>query len=295
MIKMEKNFKNKKIITKTDIINFIISLIGIIVLIIQILEIKAKGGLNNTRFLVYNGIIGMVIVLMNVLSIINKRKELKNEISIKKLEERNKNLLEVSDDVRCFKHDFNNIMQAINGYIDVRDMDALKKYFYSLIKECHHVNIMEMLNYQVLDNPAIYAVLLNKYKVAKESGIEMNLEILINLSTYNEKAYIISRMLGILLDNAIEASIESKEKIINVRFVKKINENKSSIIIENTYNDKDIDLDKIFEKNYSTKKAKRNSGLGLWKIKNIISKDKKLNLITTKDDEMFRQELELSE
>lgn len=295
MIIMEEDFGKKKRLIKTDIINGLISLIGIIIVIIQMIEIKYDIGENNIRLYMYSIIIFFVIITMNILGLINSRKEIQNEISIKKLEEKSKNLLEVSDDVRCFKHDFLNIMQAINGYIDVNDMEALRKYFNSLMKECHHINTMDVLNYRVLDNPAMYAVLLNKYKFSKENNINMSIEILSDLGIFGDKTYKVSRILGILLDNAIEASLDSEERNVNVQFIKRMKENKTSIIIENTYKNEDINLEKIFEKNYSTKKAKGNSGLGLWKIKNIIQNDTNLNLKTTKDENIFKQELEFFE
>ena len=65
------------------------------------------------------------------------------------------------------------------------------------------------------------------------------------------------------------------------------------IKIENTYENKEIDTDKIFEKNYSTKKG--NTGLGLWKIRDILKKDTSLDLFTSKDEEMFKQQIEIYE
>ena len=66
-----------------------------------------------------------------------------------------------------------------------------------------------------------------------------------------------------------------------------------NIVVENTYINKNVDTNRIFEKNYSTKKG--NSGLGLWKIQDILSKDTTLDLFTSKDEEMFKQQLEIYE
>ena len=60
-----------------------------------------------------------------------------------------------------------------------------------------------------------------------------------------------------------------------------------------TYENKDVDTCKIFEKNYTTKKDKGNTGLGLWKIHDILRKDNSLELFTTKDEIMFKQKLEI--
>ena len=51
------------------------------------------------------------------------------------------------------------------------------------------------------------------------------------------KIYEFARILGILLDNAIEASSECEEKIINLTFRNDSKNSRELIIIENTYND----------------------------------------------------------
>ena len=60
-------------------------------------------------------------------------------------------------------------------------------------------------------------------------------------------------------------------------------------IIENTYANKEINLSDIYKKNFTTKK--HNSGLGLWKVKKIVSKTKSLKLNTFKGEDYFKQSL----
>ena len=93
------------------------------------------------------------------------------------------------------------------------------------------------------------------------------------------------------MDNAIEAASECDEKIINVEIRKDFKVNRQLLIIENTYKEKDVDLDKIYEKGYSSKP--NNTGLGLWEVRQIMKKNNNLNLYTTKNDEFFNQQLEI--
>lgn len=286
-------FENLKKLEVKDFINLSVSILGIILSNLQMAQIKNLNVNDELEFVIYDTIICLVIILTNIYCFINRRKVITNGFTIEKLEEKNKNLIEVNDNVRCFKHDFNNIIQAIDGYIILDDMNSLQNYFKSLLKECNYVNVVDFLNYKTLNNPAIYGVLLNKYKIAEENGIKMNIDILVDISSFDNKSYIISRMLGILLDNALEATNECEDKVVNVQFLKEEEKKRVSIIIENTYHDKDIDTDKIFEKNFTTKKEMGNSGLGLWKIRDILRKDTDLDLYTTKDDIMFKQQLEI--
>lgn len=271
-----------------ETLNRIISLISIGLIIVQIIEIGKSPLIERnavkTVLQIILAIIGIITV--HVCGTISNKK-------ILKLRESNKNLLEVNDKIRCFKHDFNNIMQAIDGYIVLHDIDSLQIYFDSLLKECNYVNVVESLNTRVRENPAILSVLLNKFRQAEKNNINMNIEILFDLSEITTKSYMISRILGILLDNALEASLETEEKLINVQFLREKDRNRMLIRIENTYLNKNIDIKKIFEKEYSTKTG--NTGLGLWKINDILSQDENIDLYTTKDDNMFKQQIEIYE
>ena len=119
----------------------------------------------------------------------------------------------------------------------------------------------------------------------------MNLEVFLDLSTLNMKIYEFTRILGILMDNAIEAAYECEDKIINVEMRKDFKVDRQLLIIENTYNQKEVDIDKIFEKGYSSKA--NNTGLGLWEVRQILKKSSNLNLFTTKNEIFFTQQLEI--
>ena len=296
-MKVEKEFfcfeNVKGMLNYKDIIVVILAITGIVVANVQLLGIMEMFDDVNAKIIICDIIICAVIISMLIYCVIKKIKSIEDIINIKSLEMKNKNLLEVSDSMRSFKHDFNNIIQAIDGYIYLDDMKSLQRYFESLIAECNHVKLIDILNNQGIENPAIYGVLVDKCKIAEEKHIEMNIEILVNLKCFNGKSYLISRMLGILLDNALEAASECDKNVVNVQFMREDKANRCVIVVENTYNNKDVDTTMIFEKNYTTKKEKGNSGLGLWKIQDILKKNKSFELYTTKDDEMFKQKLEI--
>lgn len=203
----------------------------------------------------------------------------------------NKTLTILNDKIRAFRHDFNNIIQALGGYIQAKDMDGLEKYYSQLLKDCQEVNNLTGLNPESINNPAIYSLLASKYYLATEKGIEFNLDIFMDLNSIDMKIYEFCRILGILLDNAIQATQECEEKHITVTIRKDTRCKRQLLIVENTYKEKDIDTEKIFEKGYSTKEG--NTGLGLWEVRQILLKNTNLNLFTSKDDKYFKQQLEI--
>ena len=143
----------------------------------------------------------------------------------------------------------------------------------------------------MVNNDGIYNLLTKKYYEADSKDIKVNITFLLDLSKLNMKIYEFARILGILLDNAIEASSECKEKLINLTFREDSRNSRQLIIVENTYKNKDVDTEKIFEKGVSGKEE--HSGLGLWEVRKIVKKNKNINLFTTKNEKFFIQQLEI--
>lgn len=207
----------------------------------------------------------------------------------------NKTLTILHDSIRGFKHDFHNIVQSIGGYADRGDLEGLRVYYRQLLQDCGRTNNLTALNPEVINNPAIYNVLATKYHKDDEIGVQINLGIFIDLNEIEKhmKIYEFTRILGILLDNAIEAAAECENKIIHVSFRKEQNRRRLLVIIDNTYKNKDVNVDKIYEKDFSTKSKETNSGLGLWEVRQILKKNNNLNLFTTKSEEFFSQQFEI--
>ena len=181
-------------------------------------------------------------------------------------------------------------MQAMGGYIQTNNIYDLKKYYNNLIPECFKINNLYRFHSKLMENPAIYSILADKYNIAENYNVKMSLNILLDLNNLKINTYTLTRILGILLDNSIEAAKECNQKIVNISF--QMIDKKQVIIIENTYLSKGISIKKIFEKNFTTKK--NNSGLGLWQISKILDKNKNLNLKTTTSPDFFTQKLEIT-
>ena len=90
------------------------------------------------------------------ISIQSITKATKLTLTTKKLEsaeEYNKTLRILHDNVRGFKHDFDNIVTTIGGYVRTNDMDGLKHYYIQLEDDCQRVNNLYLLNPEIINNP----------------------------------------------------------------------------------------------------------------------------------------------
>lgn len=291
--RMDISIEKLKNISRREIIKILgIAIVALLAIYVQAIEYDTRSFLKSLEFCVLNTVT-IILFFYVMISNISKTREIRSaSVYIDNLEGYNRNLTEMNDSIRGVKHDLNNIVQAINGYIMVNDFISLKKYFSRLLSECNYIQSIETLNPEVITNPAIYSLLLNKYNVATEKGIKLSIEIMFDLSEISDYSYDISRILGILLDNAIEASLETEEKKIDVKFSSK--NNIRYIVIENSYNsEKDIDTCKIFEKNFTTKKENGNKGIGLWNVQKILKKNEMLELYTSKTSKYFEQSLRI--
>lgn len=242
----------------------------------------------------FSGILGLVAYsIISVYNLINISNLEVTKINLENANNTIHSLKILHDQVRSFKHDFDNIVNSIGGYVVTEDINGLKKYYNQLLEECQKTNNLYALSPEVINHPAIYHMLATKYYEADQLDIQIHLNIFLDLREIEKrmKIYDFTRILGILLDNAIDAAKECDKKIMNVIFRKELSNDMICIIIQNSYNNKNVNTEDIYKKGVSSKE--NHSGLGLWKVRQILMKNNNLNLFTTKNAELFTQQFEL--
>lgn len=247
---------------------------------------------NGFLFLIYGML--MIIISATLFFILKKEQDFKlKEIQLKNLSEYTNNLENLYMDMRKFRHDYINILSSMAGFIEDRDIDGLEEHFnehiYPLNKRMNKNNYKLGLLKNIL-MPEIKGLVSAKVIRAQELGINVVLEILEPIDKINLDIIDLSRCLGILLDNAIEAALDSTEKNLNIAFIKK---NMSIlIVISNSFYDEKIVLSKIFKSGFSTKG--KNRGLGLSNLKDILNKYQNASLDTSIDDNIFTQNITIT-
>ena len=202
----------------------------------------------------------------------------------------NKTMVGMVDGVRTLKHDYNNIMQALSGYVSTKQYDKLEEHIKKVLQECNVVNNFSVITPELFNEPAIYGIMGAKYFLAVDKDITVDLDVTCDFTKICFSMPELSRILGILLDNAMEATEKAKQKYI--RFEAKYDKRKNADVIKviNTYDTSiNIDLDKIYEKGVSSKKVK--SGIGLWEVKKLVKKNKSSQIFATIEGGKFVQNL----
>ena len=210
------------------------------------------------------------------------------------LQDYTRNLEAMYNSLRSFKHDYVNILLSLSGYIEGGDMDRLKDFFESKIFPTKNLitgedyKLNQLSNISVLE---IKSLLSAKMIYAHESGIDITIDIPDKVESFLIDTVDLARILGIFLDNAIEATLETEQPQIGLNIIQ--NKTGVSIIISNRFRDNGLMLHKLKQKGFSTKIG--HQGIGLGNAQKIISSYDNVLLETTMKCDYFTQHIELTE
>ena len=276
---------------------FIIITLATILIIYNFISIYSI--LDSKNFLLYylasSTILIFFLIFILISSSLLKNLHIKIDVEAEKqkLEQQKKyieSLEKNNNEIRKFKHDFNNIILGLEGYITSNEVDNIKlrDYFYNNIKnfntkiELDNIVLSHLNNIKV---PSIKNLLTNKIISAQNNDFKVNICVDDEINNFYVNEMQLSRILGIFLDNSLEAGL----KLEHNRFIELIilKANKTIVIqITNTFYNTNLDIDKINESGYSTKG--KNRGIGLSSADDIINKQNMI-LNTRIEDNLFKQ------
>lgn len=199
---------------------------------------------------------------------------------------------EFYQELRVFRHDYANIMVSMVGYIESNDIEGLKKYYDTYIFPMEEQldkekdAIAKLHNLDIIELKSLISVKLNR---AIKLHIDINVEIIERINKVNIKIIDLVRIVGILMDNAIEACQVCKKPSIDFCIIK-FDEN-ITLVIKNTYVRQSLDYSRLGNLGVSSKGERR--GIGLYNIKSIINSYNNVIMDTEYGDKYFIQTLEI--
>lgn len=268
-------------LSKNNYVNVLV--ISLIILFIVILSTKLSLEYDYEKFL-FNLLLLSVFLFFIVFAFI------KNHLAQKEKQEK-ETLLEfiseyekIIDENRINKHEMLNNLIILRSFED-KNTEEYNKVLDDLIVTYDNNSDACIKNISKLPT-GLKGILYYKINDMRNKNINLNVNISKRVSSPLEKLpldeyVILSRIIGIVMDNALEASIKSKEKFVMIEVFEQ-NDN-VIIIIENSYNNK-VDVNDLKKKNFSTKGKSR--GLGLY-IANMLLKKSKHIEMTQHAEELF--------
>jgi two-component system sensor histidine kinase AgrC len=192
-----------------------------------------------------------------------------------------------------FKHDYNNLLLSLKTLIDGNDSDQLKSYYeelkqQSIVQQTNDAQMMVATD--KIDNEPVRGLLIQKFFAAQKLDIKFSIETPETAIKLTNHVVPIVRILGILLDNAIEYvhCHPQYAQAVTCAFIN--HEHSIELIIENPTSEL-IDLDQIFELGYSTKGS--DHGFGLSNVSELVRQIPNLFINTELKDEKIQISLVL--
>ena len=197
-------------------------------------------------------------------------------------------------DMRKFKHDYQNIILSLNEYINEGDLSGLKEYLQNKVesvssKMVNHDFMLE--NLSRIKIKEVKSILASKLMMASEKGVVTNFEAREDIEFVAMDTVVLVRMLGIILDNAIEELVELGEGMLLVGVWSEARG--ITFVIQNTCRVDTPKLYKLEESGFSTKGEKR--GIGLSNLLELVEKEPNVLLQTSIIDEEFVQKITILE
>lgn len=175
---------------------------------------------------------------------------------------------------RVLRHETKNEFLSIRGKIhDKQNNKEIIAYIDEILKEKIEVKQEEYAKFGFLPANGIKGLCYLKTQEAQDKGLNTAINISKRINNSNiyglniKEQRDLGKILGVFLDNAIEASLKSNAKEFGIEAYLNL-EKQCQIIIANSFDEK-IDLDKIGKERFSTKG--KNRGHGLLLVKHIVS------------------------
>lgn len=228
----------------------------------------------NNNIITYLVIIVMLICILLYLF----KQKIENEKISKKYDE----LLDVMksyesdiEEQRTLRHETKNEFATIKCKLqDKENNKTIIEYIDSVIGEKEKAGSTKYSKFKYLPSNGLKGFFYYKFIEAEKKGINVS----INISKQIENSFLkdietkdfkdLARIIGVYLDNAIEASSTSEDKKLGIEMY--LIKEKIEIIITNTFNN-EINLDKIGKESFSTKGKHRGHGLLL--VNKILSEN----------------------
>ncbi|MCD0769891.1 GHKL domain-containing protein [Staphylococcus aureus] len=244
--------------------------------------------------LVFIGLIIFISVVILIMSLftLKEMKYKRNQEEIETYYEYTLKIEAINNEMRKFRHDYVNILTTLSEYIREDDMIGLRAYFNKNIvpmKDNLQMNAIKLNGIENLKVREIKGLITAKILRAQEMNIPISIEIPDEVSSINLNMIDLSRSIGIILDNAIEASTEIDDPIIRVAFIE--SENSVTFIVMNKCADDIPRIHELFQESFSTKGEGR--GLGLSTLKEIADNADNVLLDTIIENGFFIQKVEI--
>lgn len=252
-----------------------------------------------TEILSFNGLLITIFVLSTILIFYSMYDILKknHELSLQQaqaaiMQDYAHRMESLYEDIRSFRHDYRNILATMQQYIDNGNIEELQEYYYKTI-----LNSAPVLSddgfylgrlHQLQDN-AVKSLLYTKIVAVLNHELKFHLEIAEQIPVLPVDSLVLCRVLGILMDNAMEAAMDSPAKELRISIVS--TDAAVFFVITNSTVPLSVPVSSLTQQGYSTKEG--HEGIGLVTVAEVLDAIPCADLSTKYEDGVFCQTLKI--
>ncbi|ALO05444.1 sensor histidine kinase [Lactiplantibacillus paraplantarum] len=266
-------------------------------LVIYFYIILSEGWNNNFRMIFSNLVILLVMICLLLVSYGEYLKNVKTKYEVQRqriqIQNDTRYMSEIEahyNELRRFRHDYQNMLISIDEYLKTDDLKGLREYYQKNLAPVSHRVLKEKYNLEDLSRvkvKSIKSILFSKLSYAQSQEIEVHFDLKEPLTDITVNELDLDIALGIMLDNAIEASVGHADgEIMSAIFIEK---NITVFLIQNNVFEQLPPLWKLKEAGYSTKG--KNRGIGLNSLSKIVNRNENMILETRVLGAVFLQRL----
>ncbi|MHC5228246.1 GHKL domain-containing protein [Enterococcus sp. LJL99] len=163
-----------------------------------------------------------------------------------------------------FRHDYRNILFSLLTYLEQNQIQEARKYVTSIIE--YSTDLIEpdgFAQVAAIKSSPIQGLLINFLEKCREKKVPVKFVAMKEITDFEITINMLDfiRCLSILLDNALEASEDIEDPLIEINI--DIRNNSTFIEVKNVYGT-DLSLEKMLKNNYTTKKNHQGKGLHIF-------------------------------
>ncbi len=273
------------------------SLLYLCVILIVFNFLYGRASSFSTRQIIINGVLVTVLslciafVFFNMYHLLEQEQELSlQQARLSVMQDYTERMESLYEEMRSFRHDYKNILSTMEHYIDTGDVGALQVYFHEKIQPLEPAFSRDSFllgKLHLIGEPALKGLLYTKLIAMLNHRLNISLEISERIERFPMDNLTLCRILGILLDNAIEAAVCSVGQTISLAIIRAGSD--TLFVIGNDSLPPPVPVSRLFERGCSTKEG--HAGLGLATVRELIEPLSNVFLSTEWKESYFSQTL----
>lgn len=174
------------------------------------------------------------------------------------------------EDLDRFKHDYKNILLSFKTKTKDNSPELYEQILQLESYSNQHMknSSKKYMLFQNIQNPYLKSLIIAKINETMDLGLSVNFECSTEIKQIPINLFDALRIIGILLDNAIESAHESYKKSLSLMIYK--DDSQIEFVIQNSCREENLELNNLQNKYFSSKE--NHSGLGLYTVHELNKK-----------------------